>query len=166
MRRFLTCAAVAVTASLTSASQSPTAASPGLLVTTAELAASLKDPSLVILHVADRASVYEEAHIPGARMLRYGDFAIDGPDSLGSELPPAAQAETGLRSRRRLEYLPCGHLRREPGRRGTRVLHARRDGPSSRGAARRRPPRLAGREPADGERSGTAVHRKAPSRPR
>ena len=93
MRRFLICVAVAVTASVTSASQGPNTAAPGLLVSTADLAASLKDPGLVILHVTDRPSVYEEAHIPGARMLRYADFAIDGPDKLGSELPPAAEAK-------------------------------------------------------------------------
>lgn len=93
MRCFLAGVAVAVTASHTSASQSPNAASRGLLVSTAELAGSLTDSGLVILHVTDRASVYEEAHIPGARMLRYAEFAIDGPDNLGSELPPVAQAQ-------------------------------------------------------------------------
>ncbi len=58
----------------------------GLLITTAELAAA-KDPSLVVLHVADRPSTFEEAHIPGARFLRYADFAVDGGQGLGSELP-------------------------------------------------------------------------------
>jgi thiosulfate/3-mercaptopyruvate sulfurtransferase len=93
MRRLLTCVAVAATASFTSASQSQNPGSPGLLISAAELAASLKDPSLVLLHVTDRSSVFEDAHIPGARMLRYGDFAIDGPDNLGSELPSVAQAK-------------------------------------------------------------------------
>jgi thiosulfate/3-mercaptopyruvate sulfurtransferase len=43
--------------------------------------------------VADRASAFEEGHIPGARFLRYGDFAVDGDQSLGSELPPVADAK-------------------------------------------------------------------------
>ena len=66
----------------------PAAASPGgMLITAGELAAAAKDPSLVVLHVADRASGFEEAHLPGARFLRYADFAIDGGQGLGSELP-------------------------------------------------------------------------------
>jgi thiosulfate/3-mercaptopyruvate sulfurtransferase len=85
--------AVAVTATGTTASQSTSAGSRGLLISGSELAAALNDSDLVLLHVTDRASVYEDAHIPGARMLRYGDFAIDGPDNLGSELPPAAQVK-------------------------------------------------------------------------
>ena len=65
----------------------PAPASPGgLLISTAELAAA-KDPSLVILHVADRGSAFEEAHIPGAHAVRYADFAVDGGQDLGSELP-------------------------------------------------------------------------------
>jgi thiosulfate/3-mercaptopyruvate sulfurtransferase len=75
------------------APQSPAAAPGGLLMSTAELAAAAKDPSLVILHVADRPSAFEEAHIPGARFVRYGDFAIDGDQSVGSELPPVAEAK-------------------------------------------------------------------------
>ena len=61
----------------------------GMLVSATELAAVLKDPSVVVLHVADRAAVFEEGHIPGARFLRYPDFAIEGDDGVGSELPPA-----------------------------------------------------------------------------
>lgn len=70
----------------------PTPTSPGgLLISTAELAGA-KDPSLVILHVADRAAAFEEAHIPGARFLRYADFAVDGGQGLGSELPTVDDA--------------------------------------------------------------------------
>jgi thiosulfate/3-mercaptopyruvate sulfurtransferase len=68
-------------------------ASPGqaqsLLVSVPELAARLKDPDLVILHVADRATAFEDAHIPGARFVRYADFAVPGADDVGSELPSA-----------------------------------------------------------------------------
>jgi thiosulfate/3-mercaptopyruvate sulfurtransferase len=69
-----------------------TAAPGGLLISTTELAAT-KDPSIVILHVADRASAFEEGHIPGARFLRYGDFAVEGDQNVGSELPPVAEAK-------------------------------------------------------------------------
>ena len=64
----------------------------GLLISAAELAA-LKDSSLVILHVADGPSAFEEAHIPGARFLRYGDFAVDGGNGLASELPNVDEAK-------------------------------------------------------------------------
>jgi thiosulfate/3-mercaptopyruvate sulfurtransferase len=63
----------------------------GLLISAAELAA-LKDSSLVILHIADRPSAFEEAHIPGARFLRYGDFAVEGDKGLVSELPGIDEA--------------------------------------------------------------------------
>jgi thiosulfate/3-mercaptopyruvate sulfurtransferase len=71
----------------------PTAA---MLVRVADLAAHLADPDLVVLHVADQASRFEEAHIPGARFLRYGDFAVDGAGHLQSELPAAADIERVL----------------------------------------------------------------------
>jgi thiosulfate/3-mercaptopyruvate sulfurtransferase len=57
------------------------------LVSVSELAGLLKDPALVVLHIADRATAFEQGHIPGARFVRYADFAVDGPDDLGSELP-------------------------------------------------------------------------------
>ena len=94
MPRFLILAvALALVPPPQAAPQSPAAAPGGLLMSTEELAAAAKDPSLVILHVADRPSAFEEAHIPGARFIRYGDFAIDGDQSVGSELPPVAEAK-------------------------------------------------------------------------
>ena len=85
-------AACTVRAVAFSAIVQPATPSPGgLLISTAELAAA-KDPSLVILHVAtDRDSAFEEAHIPGARFVRYADFAVDGGQGLGSELPSVAE---------------------------------------------------------------------------
>jgi thiosulfate/3-mercaptopyruvate sulfurtransferase len=59
------------------------------LVSVTELAGLLKDPHVVVLHIADRAAAFEQGHIPGARFVRYADFAVDGPDDLGSELPSA-----------------------------------------------------------------------------
>ena len=75
------------------AAQTTPAGNKGLLISTADLAAALKDPALVLLHVGDRQSAFEQAHIPGARFLSYGDFAVNGPDNLGSELPSVAQAK-------------------------------------------------------------------------
>lgn len=83
--------AAALTCAVYPAAQGPQGPSSGMLISTAELAQSLQDPNLVLLYVADRASAFEEAHIPGARFLRHGDFAVDGPDGLGSELAPVDQ---------------------------------------------------------------------------
>jgi thiosulfate/3-mercaptopyruvate sulfurtransferase len=68
-----------------------TAAGSGLLVTPAELAARLKDPSLVVLAVGVQPGDFELAHIPGARLIAYDQIAVDGPDGLGSELPPVEE---------------------------------------------------------------------------
>lgn len=63
------------------------AASPGLLVSPAELAARLGDPATVVLHVEQGPSDFSAGHVPGARRIHYDQFAVDGPDGLGSELP-------------------------------------------------------------------------------
>jgi len=60
---------------------------PELLVSTAWLADHLKDPDLVLLHVADTFADYKRGHIPGARYLATAKF-IDNAGALGSELPP------------------------------------------------------------------------------
>jgi thiosulfate/3-mercaptopyruvate sulfurtransferase len=66
----------------------------GLLISSADLASRLNDADLVVLHIADRpSSGYEQAHIPGARFIRYGDVAVNGADGIGSELPPLEQLE-------------------------------------------------------------------------
>ena len=62
-----------------------------MLISAADLARSLNNADVVVLHVADRESAYADGHIPGARFVRYGDFAVDGDRGLGSELPPADQ---------------------------------------------------------------------------
>jgi len=67
------------------------AAAPGRLVTPAELAAQLKDPATVVLHVEQGGSDFAGGHVPGARRIRYEAFAVDGSDRLGSELPPVAE---------------------------------------------------------------------------
>lgn len=91
MRLCLAAVVIALSACVSGAAQQ-TAASRGRLVSGADLAARLKDPALVILHVVDRYSPYEKAHIPGSRPLRYDEIAADG-GGLGAELPPVAQIE-------------------------------------------------------------------------
>lgn len=88
MRRAVaTAVAVVVTSVASSLAQQPPA---GRLVSARDLAAQMKDPALVMLHVAEDTSDYTRAHIPGARFIRYGSVAPSGPDDLGAELPPAA----------------------------------------------------------------------------
>jgi thiosulfate/3-mercaptopyruvate sulfurtransferase len=65
-------------------------ASSGLLVSPSELATMLKDPTVIVVAVANQPGDFEAGHIPGARFVRYGDIAIDG-DGLQSELPPIDQ---------------------------------------------------------------------------
>jgi thiosulfate/3-mercaptopyruvate sulfurtransferase len=60
-----------------------------MLVSVTQLAGMLKDSNVVVLHIADRVSTFDQGHIPGARFVRYADFAVDGPEHLGSELPAA-----------------------------------------------------------------------------
>jgi thiosulfate/3-mercaptopyruvate sulfurtransferase len=88
MRTTVVLAALVLVPLTPALAQSP-APGGGMLIGVQDLAAQLKSPDLVLLHVAERASFFEDGHIPGARFLRYADFAVDGPDDLGSELPPA-----------------------------------------------------------------------------
>ena len=60
------------------------AAHPEMIVTAQWLADHLKDPKVVVLHVADTKSDYMRGHIPGAKFLLTDDF-IEGDDA---ELPP------------------------------------------------------------------------------
>ena len=59
----------------------------GLLVSADELAALLKEPTVVVLAVGNSADDFTAGHVPGARFVLYDDIApaIDG---LQSELPP------------------------------------------------------------------------------
>jgi thiosulfate/3-mercaptopyruvate sulfurtransferase len=58
-----------------------------MLVTTEALAASLDDPSLVLLHVGSQKD-FNEGHIPGARLITLGDISVTGERGLRLELPP------------------------------------------------------------------------------
>ena len=53
------------------------AASPGLLISPAELALALKDPATIVLAVGSNPADFELEHIPGARSLRPWAFPID-----------------------------------------------------------------------------------------
>ena len=64
------------------------AAPSGLLVSPADLAAQLADPAVVVVHIEDRGGDFANGHVPGARLVRYDQIAVDGADQLGSELPP------------------------------------------------------------------------------
>ncbi|MGE0359945.1 MAG: sulfurtransferase [Vicinamibacterales bacterium] len=79
---------MSTTAALVALAAAVAAPSSGLLVSPAELAARLAAPGVVVLHVEDRPGDFANGHVPGARLVRYGDFAVDGPTDLGSELPP------------------------------------------------------------------------------
>jgi thiosulfate/3-mercaptopyruvate sulfurtransferase len=49
-------------------------AHPEMLVSTQWLADHIKDPKVVVLHVAEKKSDYDSGHIPGARYLGFDDF--------------------------------------------------------------------------------------------
>jgi thiosulfate/3-mercaptopyruvate sulfurtransferase len=66
------------------------AGTPGLLLSPAELAASLKDPAIVVVAVGNSEDDFIAGHIPGARFVRYDDIAVDA-GGLSSELPPIDQ---------------------------------------------------------------------------
>lgn len=62
------------------------------LVSTAWLAQHLSDANVVVVQVDGNRSAYDQGHIPGARFLAYGSFAVDG-GGLGSELPPVDELD-------------------------------------------------------------------------
>lgn len=78
------------TATLALAFAAVLAPAPGLLISPTELAAEMKDPGVVILHVDTRSTDFGAGHIKGARFIGYNQITVDGPNGLGSELPPVA----------------------------------------------------------------------------
>ena len=73
------------------------AATPGLLVTPAELTAALNDPQTVVIAVGNSLDEFVAGHVPGARFVRYDQIAVDA-DGLQSELPPIDQLRAVLAS--------------------------------------------------------------------
>ena len=72
------------------------AAHPELVVSTQWLADHLKDPNLVIVHIAHDEGDYRAAHIPGARYLAMDKFATDQMTKPGTELLPPDQLKKNL----------------------------------------------------------------------
>lgn len=68
-----------------------------VFVSTQWLADHLKDPNLVVLHIAFNRREYLVGHIPGARFLWYNWLAVSTPDA-STEMPPIEQADTLLES--------------------------------------------------------------------
>ena len=71
----------------TFAAQAQKPAHPDMLVTTDWLAAHLKDPNVVVLHLTKERKQYDEGHIPGARWISFDQLMVKK-DGLSSELPP------------------------------------------------------------------------------
>ncbi len=66
-----------------------------LLIDTDQLASSLKDPALVLLHVGAQKD-YDAGHIPGARLVTLGDLSITSEKGLRMEMPPVDALRTSL----------------------------------------------------------------------
>ena len=75
--------AVAAFSSFASATPADGAVHPEMIVSAKWLSEHLNDPKVIILHVAQKRSEYDQGHIPGARLLALEDF-IEGDDA---ELP-------------------------------------------------------------------------------
>ena len=71
-----------------------------MLVSTAWLAERLRDPSIVVIHVAGPRAAYDSAHLPGARYLPYEGFVVEGGHGkdLSTQLPSVAQLDSALES--------------------------------------------------------------------
>lgn len=62
-------------------------AHPEMLVSTDWLAAHLKDPKVIVLHLAKEKKQYDEGHVPGARWISFDQLMVKK-DGVSSELPP------------------------------------------------------------------------------
>lgn len=63
-----------------------------MLVSTSWLADHLKDPKVVVLHVAANRAGYDAGHIPGARFIAQSEIVV-AKNGLPNELPPVADLE-------------------------------------------------------------------------
>jgi thiosulfate/3-mercaptopyruvate sulfurtransferase len=85
-------------------------AAQGMLVDTTTLAKQLRDPALVVLHVGSQKD-YDEAHIPGARLVMLGDISVTE-GGLRLQLPPVGQLQEafeklGVRDTSRIVVYPA-----------------------------------------------------------
>ena len=63
-----------------------------MIVSTAWLAAHIKDPKVIVLHVAHARSHYDEGHIPGARFVGWDEITATR-DEVPNELAPVADLQ-------------------------------------------------------------------------
>ena len=63
---------------------------PKLLVNAQWLNEHKNDKNLVVLHAAMRADEYDNGHVPGARLVLWKEYVLDG-EKIYSELPPVEQ---------------------------------------------------------------------------
>src|SRR3954465_5811327 len=70
----------------TQSSASPSGVRSDMLVSTQWLSQHLKDPNIVILHLADNVLDYKRGHIPGARFLSMKKITTDA-GAINTELP-------------------------------------------------------------------------------
>jgi thiosulfate/3-mercaptopyruvate sulfurtransferase len=68
-----------------------------MLITPANLSASLNDPRLVILHIGSPKD-YAEGHILGARLVTLADLSVTSETGLRLQLPPSEQLRTTLQN--------------------------------------------------------------------
>lgn len=59
------------------------------------LAAQLRDPNLVLLHVGSQKD-YDEAHLPGARLVTLADISVTGERNLRLEMPAVEKVQAAL----------------------------------------------------------------------
>jgi thiosulfate/3-mercaptopyruvate sulfurtransferase len=84
MRKSLLSAFILLACSFAAQAQKP--AHPDMLVTTDWLAAHLKDPNVLVLHLTKERKQYDEGHVPGARWISFDQLMVKK-DGLSSELP-------------------------------------------------------------------------------
>ena len=70
----------------------PTSPRSKMVVSTDWLAAHLNDPKVVVLHVARERGHFDEAHIPGARFVGWGEITATR-DGVPNELAPVADLQ-------------------------------------------------------------------------
>ena len=92
------------------------ATTPGLLVSPAELAASLKDPATVVIAVGNSEDDFIAGHIPGARFVRYSEIAIDA-DGLSVGAAAGRSTPQGAERRRHQRQVEDRDLRMRRSRR-------------------------------------------------
>jgi len=94
MARILRVALLLTVAGLTPALAQAPADAPSF-ITPAALAAELKNPALVLLHVGDKEA-YAKEHIPGARLVTLAMITAVSQPPLQNEMPAPADLETKL----------------------------------------------------------------------